>query len=70
MLWLLYLVASAIMLLNGVMSHAQTVQHYREAVGVAGDTPTTALKASSTRVPEPEAIPEAPQINTEESNQP
>jgi len=29
-LWLLYLVASGIMLLNGLISHAQTVQHYRE----------------------------------------
>jgi len=32
-LWLLYLVASGIMLLNGLMSHAQTVQHYNETVG-------------------------------------
>ncbi len=29
-LWLLYLVASAVMLLNGYFSHAQTVQHYKE----------------------------------------
>jgi len=33
LLWLLYLVASGIMLLNGLMSHAQTVQHYKETVG-------------------------------------
>ena len=31
-LWLLYLVASGIMLLNGLMSHAQTVQHYNETI--------------------------------------
>ncbi|HTQ08843.1 MAG TPA: hypothetical protein VMI31_02110 [Fimbriimonadaceae bacterium] len=30
---LLYLIASGIMLLNGFMSHAQTVQHYKETVG-------------------------------------
>ncbi len=31
-LWLLYLVASGIMFLNGWMSHSQTVQHYKETV--------------------------------------
>lgn len=29
---LLYLVASAVMLLNGYLSHTQTVQHYNETV--------------------------------------
>jgi hypothetical protein len=82
MLWLLYLVASGIMLLNGVMSHSQTVQHYRETVGDADETPKTVAKTASlpsnedavpipmNRVPEPDKVPEAPQINTEESNQP
>lgn len=32
-LFLLYFGASAIMLLNGYLSHQQTVQHYRETVG-------------------------------------
>lgn len=32
MLWLLYLVASAVMLFNGWISHSQTVQHYKETV--------------------------------------
>ncbi|HVT12449.1 MAG TPA: hypothetical protein VHE55_09290 [Fimbriimonadaceae bacterium] len=46
-LWLLYLVASGIMLLNGWISHSQTVQHYRETVGedvapkAVAPTPTT-----------------------------
>jgi hypothetical protein len=31
-LWLLYLVASGIMLLNGYLSHSQTVQHYNESI--------------------------------------
>lgn len=31
-LWILYLLASAIMLLNGMMSHSQTVQHYNETL--------------------------------------
>jgi hypothetical protein len=29
---LLYLVASGIMLVNGLMSHSQTVQHYNESI--------------------------------------
>jgi hypothetical protein len=29
---LLYLVASAVMLVNGLMSHSQTVQHYNESL--------------------------------------
>jgi hypothetical protein len=32
MLWLLYLVASIVMFVNGLMSHAQTVQHYNESL--------------------------------------
>lgn len=31
-LWLLYLVAAVVMFVNGYMSHAQTVQNYRETV--------------------------------------
>jgi hypothetical protein len=31
-LWPLYLAASVVMLVNGFMSHAQTVQHYNETV--------------------------------------
>ena len=37
-LWLLYLVASGIMLLNGILSHSQTVQHYNETVGLSGES--------------------------------
>ncbi len=29
-LWLIYLGASVVMLVNGVLSHRQTVQHYNE----------------------------------------
>jgi len=32
-LFLLYFGASAIMLINGYISHNQTVQHYRETIG-------------------------------------
>jgi len=32
-LFLLYLGAAAVMLINGYISHRQTVQHYRETVG-------------------------------------
>ena len=31
-LWLLYFAGSALMLLNGYMSHRQTVQHYQESL--------------------------------------
>lgn len=30
-LWVIYLGASVVTLINGVLSHRQTVQHYREA---------------------------------------
>ncbi|HWA83917.1 MAG TPA: hypothetical protein VG820_10805 [Fimbriimonadaceae bacterium] len=40
-LWLLYLVASGIMLLNGWISHSQTVQHYQETVGDIGQPKAT-----------------------------
>ena len=32
-LFLLYLVAGVVMLVNGYVSHQQTVQHYRESTG-------------------------------------
>ena len=32
-LYLLYLVAGIVMLINGYISHQQTVQHYRESIG-------------------------------------
>lgn len=41
-LWLLYLLASGIMLLNGLISHSQTVQHYQETVGEATGARTDA----------------------------
>lgn len=55
-LWLLYFVAAGIMLLNGLMSHAQTVQHYRETVGDAEPTKESAAQKSALEAP-PGAVP-------------
>jgi hypothetical protein len=60
LLSLLYLVASAIMLLNGFLSHAQTVQHYNETVGLQGSE--AAAKSTAAVVPKavdppPDTIP-------------
>jgi hypothetical protein len=70
MLWLLYLVASGIMLLNGFMSHAQTVQHYNESADPAPATPATTPTTASLPSNEDDVsrVPEAPKIKTEESN--
>lgn len=37
---LIYLAGAVIMLINGMLSHRQTVQHYREAVGETTDKET------------------------------